>query len=205
MGEMLRFRRKLGPPDFVRMNLPEDYWTAKVQGVSEKVRPAVVRYLRQIDRLVPDGVGLFVHGEPGVGKTGIAALVCKETRAAGYTVYFTSVWELRELIRARVAFDDDTSMLRRCQDVDVLVLDGLQTEDANDRVFGKREIAELIAHRARARKVTVVTTQLGAAELRGSMKPVLDAAQGSMVHLTVEGPNLRRARQDELRKVVFGD
>ena len=115
------FRRPLGIPDFERMNLPQAYWRAKVQNVAEEVRPLVARYLLKMDQMVENGVGMIVLGEPGVGKTGIAALVAKEARSRGYVVMFTSVWELRELIRAKVRFDDELSMMQRAADVPVLI------------------------------------------------------------------------------------
>lgn len=205
MGQMIHLRRKLGPPDFERMNLPREFWTAKVQHVSEKTRPAVVRFLKQVDTFVPDGVGLFLHGETGVGKTGVAALVCKEARSAGFTVYFTSLWELRELIRSRISFDDETSLIRRCQDVDVLVLDGLHREDATEKTLGAREIEELVSFRARARRTTIITTSMPVRDMEKPFSGLLEASQGSMVHLTVEGPNLREQRSDTLRRAVFGD
>ena len=112
---MIDFRRSLGVPDFARMNLPEQFWRAKVHNVPESVRKSVAKYLLNTPSMVEDGIGLLVVGQKGVGKTGIAALVAKESRARGYTVFFTSVWEMREMIRAKARFDDEMSMVDRAR------------------------------------------------------------------------------------------
>lgn len=186
------------------MNLPRDYWTVKVQGVPESVQDTVRRYLVNTDTMMERGAGMILSGSPGVGKTGIAALVCKEARSRGYTVYFTSVWELRECIRAKILFDEGTSVLDRCREVDVLVLDGLRTEDQKDYVFGIRAIEELLVGRGARKKVSLVTTRMNMRELREAFEGLLDAVQGCMVSLPVEGPDLRRAQNEELKRAVLG-
>ena len=52
MTDTVKFRRPLGRVDLERMNLPEDLWTVKVQGVSEKARTQTENYLRNIDQAV---------------------------------------------------------------------------------------------------------------------------------------------------------
>lgn len=199
------FRRKLGVPDFERMNLPQAYWRAKVRYVPDSVRGDVVRYLHKLDTMVSQGVGLLLVGLPGRGKTGIGALVAKEARARGYTAYFTSVWELREMIRARIRFDDDQSVMQRAQEVDVLILDDLREDDVTQKWFGRAEVEALIASRAAGRKLTVLTTQLPPRDLKEQLPGLMDSAAGCMVTVPVEGPNMREDRKQELRRLVFND
>lgn len=198
------FRRPLGVADFERMNLPEEFWKATVQSVPESVRDTVRRYLLHIDVMLSRPAGLLLSGSAGVGKSAIAALVCKEARSRGYTGYFTTLWELRESIRARLLFDDEQSLLERCRSVDVLVLDGLRSEDAPEQILGRRTLEELITTRGARKKATFVTTPLDALELRQAFGGLMESVQGCMVYLPVAGPNLRREKNDELRKAVLG-
>jgi len=199
-----RFRRPLVPADFERMNLPREFWTAKVQTVPESVRDTVARYLLNIDTMIERGAGMLLQGSAGVGKSGIGALVCKEARSRGYTTYFMSVWELRESIRARVPFDDTFSVLDRCRDVDVLVLDGLRQEDAAERMFNARDMEELVVRRVARKFVTIVTTQLGMSDINRAFPGFLEAVQGCIVAVSVQGADLRRELNQELQKVVLG-
>lgn len=199
-------RRKLDAEDLRRMNLPDEFWRTRVDQVSEKTRPAVARYLLNVDRMSQDGIGLFVTGKRGVGKSAVAALIAKEARARGFTAYFTSLWELREMIRARIMFDDETTMLRRCQEVDFLVLDGFREEDAQEKWFGLKEVEELIRNRGNKRLVTIITTRLSFVDMKKApFKSLLEASQGHLVQFPVEGPNRHAERQDDLRRVVFGE
>ena len=86
-----------------RMNLPPEFWRSKVTDIEdEETRKVVSRYLKKIDEMVSEGIGLLLYGVPGVGKTIIAALIAKEARTWKHTVFFTMIWELRECVRSRV-------------------------------------------------------------------------------------------------------
>ena len=203
--EPTTFRRKLTKIDFQRMNLPEGYWRVKVQGVQEKVLEPTVNYLRKIAEMVRMGAGLWISGSDGTGKTSIAALVAKEARARGFTVYFTSIWELRECIRSRVLFDDDTTILNRCRDVDILILDELRSDDADVPYFGAKQLEELLAHRRADRRVTILTTRLPAKTIDDRFPGLRSASEGGMVWFPVDGRNLREDRHKEINQAVFGN
>jgi DNA replication protein DnaC len=203
--EVTTLRRPLVPADFERMNLSREFWTLKVQGVPESVREVVTRYLVHTDQMIERGAGMLLSGPAGVGKSGAAALVCKEARSRGYTTFFIGIWELRESMRAKIMFDGDVSMLDRCREVDVLVLDGLRPEDSGERFFGARDIEELVVTRGVRKKVTVVTTRLNAPDIGRHFPGFLEAAQGCLVYVPMSGLDLRQSRSEELRRAVLGD
>lgn len=184
-----------------RMNLPEDLWTVKVQGVSEKARTPTESYLRNIDQAVVNGAGLIVHGARGVGKSAIAALIAKEARSRGYTALFVRVWELREMIRSRMYYDADSTMSERARDVDVLVLDDLRQEDAGEKFFTLSEIHQLVKYRASRRRLTIVTTRLS---IRVLDSPPIDTLSDVLLLFPVEGPDLHDERKRELEQSILG-
>lgn len=201
MSGKRRSRRALGRVDLERMNLPEDVWFATVQSVSDKTRGSTEKYLRNIDHAAANGAGLLVHGSKGVGKTAISALVAKEARSRGYTALFVRVWELREMIRSRIAFDADSSMAERAREVNVLVLDDLRQEDVGEKFFTFSEITQLIRYRASRRRLTIVTTRLA---IRALDSPPMDALLDALLLFPVEGPNLRDERNRELEQSLLG-
>jgi DNA replication protein DnaC len=201
-----QFRRTLEAPDLVRMNLPEAYWRANVATVPESVRPAVTRYLTKMDEMMTRGAGLMVLGAPGVGKTAIAALAAKEARMRGYTVYFTTVWELREGIRSMMQFDGEMTLMERAQAVDMLVLDDIRPDDLDKGWFGRSEIEALAAYRAARRKVTIITAQAESfTDFASKVKALVRATEETVVPLIVVGPNLREAQKADVRRAVLGD
>ena len=197
-------RRALTLSDFERMNLPREFWKSQVKHVPEAVRETVRRYLLRIDEMAEKGIGLFLTGNAGVGKTSIAALVAKEARARGYTVYFVGVWELREGLRSRAQFDDTSSILDRCREVDFLVLDGLRPEDSKEMYINERVLAELISFRKSRREVTVVTTKMLPASVRSDMPDLYEATLGGLVSLNVLGENKKAAKHKEIASKVLG-
>lgn len=196
------FRRTLERVDLQRMNLPEDLWLAKVQHVNAPARKSIENYLRNIDGAMKNGAGLVVHGLPGVGKTAISVLVAKEARSRGYTALFVRVWELREMIRARMGYDADSSMAERAREVDVLILDDLRSEDAGEKFFTLSEIFQLVKYRASRRRVTLVTTRLTPRVLS---EPPMDALIDVLLLFPVEGQDLRKQRKRELQQTLLGN
>lgn len=197
-------RRPLTEADFARMHLPEEYWRSKIQEVAESVREPVQNYLVSMHKMAERGAGLIVGGGSGVGKTGIAALVAKEARSRGFTVFFTTIWELREYVRSRIMFDDSTSVLDRCREVDVLVLDNLRAEDATEMMVNAKTLEDLLASRGSRRKISILTTRMSLGDLRAKMPGLMDVTQGLMVYMPVIGVNKRVQQHQELDRAVFG-
>lgn len=197
-------RRVIGLPDFERMNLPEEFWRTKIQDAPQSVRDVIHRYLFRISEFVEKGAGLLLHGGAGVGKSGIAALAAKEAHARGYTVFFIGVWELREAVRSKLMFDDAASVLDRCRNVDVLVLDNLREEDEKEYMVNARVLEELVSYRKNKKRVTIITTRLSPSELRSKMSGLYDATVGSLVPIAVAGDNLRVQAHQALVNEVLG-
>ena len=187
------------------MHIPQEYWYATVQGIPESVRETLLRYLTRVEEFVHRPMGLMLTGSVGVGKTSAATVVAKEARCHGKSVYFVSVWELREDIRNRVQFDESHTSLVRCREVDLLVLDALRVEDAGIPFFGARELEELIQDRTSHKRATLLTTRMGVSELRkGGFAGLLDMMLGSVLPLDVKGPNLREAQHADLMQELHG-
>lgn len=196
-------RRSLTAEDLVRINLPEDHWRAKIQDVQQSVRSAVENYLTNFDDMAQKGAGLWLRGSVGVGKTAIAALVAKEARARGYTAYFTTVFDLREAVRNKQMYDEALSVIDRCKDVDVLILDNFQTSDVGDMIVNLRFLEELLVGRGSRLKISVLTTRVARTDLKDQSNFV-SAVEGYLVGLTVTGEDLRKRRTEELKATVLG-
>lgn len=221
--------------DLERMNLPEEFWRARVQPTPEQAaqpeiagvtatettpaveaipakpfvpaRPGVPdaaidpikRYLRGLQAMTDRGIGLLLWGPPGVGKTAIAALIAKEARTYGLTVFFVTVFDLRELMRARIDFEGNTSVFERCRDVDVLVLDALRIEDASEHLVNLSTVESLIEHRNSRKKTTIVTSRNSPRQLKDTSASFMETLKGRVFPLMVSGPNLRDKNEEALK------
>lgn len=195
----------LSRDDFVRLQLPQEFWGATCLQIPRSVKEPVMNFLRLMRAMKEAGAGLLIMGGAGVGKTTLAALVLKRSRELGMTGLFTSVSGLREDLRARREYDGDKTMLIRCREVDVLVLDDLALADARDTMwFGVRHIEELVAARRAARLVTVITTRLSKDAMRAdpSLTSLLATSMGSLIDLQVIGKNHQETKAAELRALI---
>lgn len=200
-------RRTLSVDDLLRINLPKEQWRVRIEGVQPPARERIAKYLTGLDKAFEEGAGLLLMGEPGVGKTAIAALVAKEAFARHRSVYFTTFWELREAIREGELFSesDGVSILGRCKTVDVLVLDNLRAEDGDAKWYlDARAIEEIVRFRRGKKLPTCVTTCLNNQDLAKSLPGFADAVTGAMIPLMVRGTNLRTKRSEELAAALLG-
>lgn len=111
---------------------------------------------------------LVLIGDIGVGKTGLAIGVVKKAIAAGRSALYRPFGELLTDIRATfrsqdASEPDEAALLGALKGADLVALDdlgsGKATGWAQDRLF------EILNHRYNERRSTILTTNLGPAEL----------------------------------------
>lgn len=201
---MTRRVKNLAQDDFLRLELPREFWGANCKQIPPSVQGPVNNFLRMMETMKNEGAGLLLMGGPGVGKTTVASLVLKRGRELGWSGLFSSVSHLREDLRGRREFDGDRTMLARCREVDVLVLDDLSMADARDMWFGARHVEELLAARKAARLITVITTRMSKDAMRGepNMNSLLATATGSLIDILITGRNYQEIQAARLRGLV---
>lgn len=185
-------RRPLDRGDLERMALPEAFWRVKIDGLPSVASTLVLNYLARFEQLRPNGMGLALAGPPGVGKTSLASIIARELRIRGFSVFFTTTWDLREAIRSRAVFDAEQPVVERVRTVDVLILDNLRAEDATDHFLGRRVLEENLVARANSARPTILTTPLVFGELddpKGPWRGLLQASR--LTYANVQGPDLR--------------
>jgi DNA replication protein DnaC len=190
--------RKLERDDFVRMNLPSDFWPASSDKIPRGAYPSIHNYGTQIGSMLHDGLGFFLVGPAGVGKTGIAAVLAKIAKCYGHSVFFVTISDLREMIRSHIVFDD-RSMLERCKEVELLILDNLREEDAKDSVVNAASLEALIEQRVAWKRSTVITSRMSPAVVPKVYPGIFEVLKARSPFLPVEGENLRNKAADEVK------
>jgi DNA replication protein DnaC len=155
----------------------------------------VRQFVRQIDRNLDEGRGLWFFGDVGMGKTSLAMLVSKAALDAGHTVAIYSVPRL--LADIKETYDDDparsySELFRRLCDVDLLHLDDLGAEKRTEWVL--EQLYSIVNERWQNERSIVVTTNLEHDELREQigMRTVSRLIEMSGPPVPLMGNDLRR-------------
>ena len=211
MGQVLDFRRRqLTKDDLVRMRLPKRYWNAscdQVPNVRDKkssvgARDMLEAYIRNMEEMRQDGVGLLLWGENGCGKSSIAAIVAKEYRRRFNTVLFIEAANIRTMVIDKDHFDEDETYWQRAMSVDVLVIDDIGKGTTDRTGFGERLMDELIRTRNANKLVTIITTN---AVPRGEKETLSDILKPSTIHSLKEHVSVINVRGEDQRDKISGD
>jgi len=203
-----RRRRELKESDIKRMNLGRAYWYANYQGIQDQqTRKIVKNFCTKIVQMVKEGAGLAIMGDAGVGKSGAAAVICKEAVRWGFTARVVSHEELQELRFEDRPYDPNQSMMDRVRAVEMLVVDNLNEDFMEDRKFGPRELEKLIQRRQGNRLSTVLTTRLGTAlwAADNRLKSLWNLLKERTIGVQMEGDDLRQGINEILRDSLMGD
>lgn len=141
---------------------------------------------------------LMLSGDLGVGKTGLEIGLVKKALASGrsalYRPFVELLSDIRATYRTRDASEpDEADLVNACKAVDVLALDDIGAE----RVTGwaQERLFEILNHRYNERRRTILTTNLGPAEMEEHVGDrILARINGMSCIYEIVGPNLRAQR-----------
>ncbi len=128
---------------------------------------AIRDFIDDLDRNLEAGLGIWLMGDTGTGKTSLAMLVSKEVLARGRTA---AIYSLPKLLgRIRSTYDADpgdesyADFFERLCEVDILHLEDLGTEKRTEWVL--EQLYALINERYERQKSVMVTTNFDQTEL----------------------------------------
>lgn len=188
------------------MNIGVKYWRATRAALSEAQRAACGYYLSHMDEFVPSGVGVFLHGDNGVGKSYLGSVMCKVAWGMyGYPSFCVTASELKEAwITDRPVYPEARQTVsERANDVRFLVIDDLGKEYRAGSGFAENRFGALIRSRVRDGKVTVITTNFSMKEFEGTYgRSTCELARESMHIINLVDVNHRSAEAYKLLKQV---
>lgn len=154
---------ELSRDHLIYMNIGSRYWSAELDQVTDEQRLALRPYVTRFKKMLADGVGLFLCGPNGTGKTHISAALLKEAwRQWRVTGYCVTAPELKEAwIRDTEAHPGSAETMReRTEKCRLLVIDDLGKEHRAASGFAETQVGALLRHRCRHRLTTILTTNL---------------------------------------------
>ncbi|AFV18366.1 primosomal protein DnaI [Bacillus thuringiensis Bt407] len=135
---------------------------------SETAYKVAVKYVKTFKEW--DGESLMLWGDPGNGKTHLAAAIVNELSKKGYIVVFQSVPELLQRIRRTFNSENkenETQIMRALLECDLLILDDIGAEKTTEWV--EEKLFNIIDGRYRKELPTLYTSNLEPKELKNQV------------------------------------
>lgn len=135
---------------------------------SETAYKVAVKYMKTFKEW--NGESLMLWGDPGNGKTHLAAAIVNELSKKGYIVVFQSVPELLQRIRSTFNSENkenETQIMRALLECDLLILDDIGAEKTTEWV--EEKLFNIIDGRYRKELPTLYTSNLEPKELKNQV------------------------------------
>ena len=204
-----RKTRKLTKADLQRANVPMAFWKSRSDLIGDpEVRDIVMAYRKNVDDHVRNARGVLFSGPAGVGKTSAAVCLMKQAIARGFSAYFVTHNELRDLVfdDSRLFGDgtDGITVKQQVSRTDFLVVDGFNAPFLTDKAFGPLQLERLLFDRSTALKTTVMTSRLGKTLGQEVYVELLEAITSCMAPVGMKGENLHEKTAMELKRKIRG-
>jgi len=148
--------------NFLLANIPEKYFDFEFSKIRDKIETIETnveqikmyeKYFGSIEKAAREGIGLYISGSHGVGKTALAIIILKKVLENYYSAFFSKSSEVVEFVRSGWKNDDKkaywTYVVNNCQffvidDIGRLFSQINDAERANiDDIFTKRDDSNL--------------------------------------------------------------
>lgn len=204
-----RVDRKVSVKDLRRVNMVKAFWFATADEIQdEKVRNVVLRYQDRIDEMIKTGSGVVFTGGAGVGKSSAASCLLKKAISRGYTGYWVTHDELREIRfdNSRLFGDgsDGITVKQKVERAQMVVLDNFNAPFLTDKAFGPLELERLLTKRNSMMLTTILTTRVAASLKNSQYEDLFESVRSSMAPMEIRGKNLRDDARMELMQRVHG-
>lgn len=194
---------------YLNANIGDLYQRLDWEDYSSDPKPVRVahKYLGTHKNMVRSGIGLFMFGDYGTGKTMVSSLIAKELVKLGYRTFFVTFTEMIDMFTK--GWGDTTERAkfeRRVVNSRVLVLDDIGKEFRAKNNLAESTFDHVLRQRAIQSRPTFITTNMSSKEVeRGYGSAILSLLLERSIRVTFEGVDWREnANQRSLEEISKG-
>jgi DNA replication protein DnaC len=200
MGMMywLEEPREMEEADFRQMDLPERYRSAVWKKVPKgEGRDLAWQYAENIREMRETGMGLYIFGPNGHGKTALATLLMRRFRSHGQTCLFIRHSKLPRAAIKGVQVGTGRDLWAYARQADVLVIDDFAKDHKSDGGFDANELEDLLRDRYDKCLVTLFTSNVPAGRLAEAQvrESTVSVIQGMVIPVILKGKESQRTAE----------
>lgn len=194
---------KYSERDWQLMRLPRRARKANLEGIiSTKLRNRVRHYLVNLRSIRFEGIGIFLSGPNGVGKSMALSIVLRAFYAHGQTSIYTTAYEI---LQARIndqMYTSDYRLWDYAQTCDVLFIDEVGSEHKSGSGFDSKTMENLIRSRYAENRITLLATNYSHKEWRDNYRQSLWSVVENINYcVALTGEDLRKKEHKETKGI----
>lgn len=179
----------------IQAAIPRNHWDCRISEIPDtcEYKSFIIDYCADIKNNILGAKGLYLWGDYGTGKTGLAAIIAKAALSKGLMSLWISAEKIPSYICDDIYFSDELLMRDRMFSVPLLVIDDLrlrdQTNVKNDWI--ERWLESVIRRRMDNTLTTVISSNDSEFALR-KLKSVYSITSEACRFLEIKGKNFRK-------------
>lgn len=205
-------RDRLSEKNLDLMGIPREFWGLTFGKIKRRknletqvaIETAEV-YAKQILQMYDEGIGLFLFGSNGVGKTEIAAIIAQEAYRNRLSVRFTTMNQVTP-IGVKAGYDEDLQAVYYGDylNIDFLVIDEVGKEQQGEKAANITVLEEILRHRNFRKLPTILISNLDVDDFRYRYgESIYSLINGRFIPIKIVAEDKRRSlRQKELLNMI---
>ena len=166
------------------------------------------KFCERWEQVRAKGVGIYLYGDIGTGKTLLTACIGNRLLEKGVAVLFTSFLEIARALKDKYSKrESELSFMKNLEQVDLLILDDIGTEvivkSTKEKSWLQEKIYEIINARYVQKKSTIFSSNESVLELHikcGMQEKTVDRiVEMSTVRLELRGTSYRMEKREQER------
>jgi DNA replication protein DnaC len=184
------------------IGIPEIHWKVTREKLPPTSHSMIVgKYIDNLPSMIEQGQGLYLHGDYGMGKSGLAALILKYAIVHRVLGYWVRAKNIPEYVISHARTEENVEVYTKCLETPLLVIDEFQVRD--EVRFTETIVEDIIRMRLDDRRSTIVTSNVTPGSLSTLYPALLSVLKEGVLPVKVAGFNFRTPLKgilaDELR------
>lgn len=175
----------------------------------EKIHNRCSKYCEVAKQVLYQGIGIYMYGTKGTGKTHLTACIANELMSKYYSVLYTNFTEISKTIRGSFGNrnESEAAFMNKLANIDFLFIDDFGTElvtkDGED-LWLQEKIFEVINKRYNNNKPIIFTSNYSLVEMikdRGLAEKTVDRISEMCETMKLEGKSYRLKAKSQRAKL----